>query len=61
MISLANPQSQVKITGKRVYFISKQDTSDFHDEVGFYVDLEYSDGSYDTFGPYDNKYEANSI
>lgn len=61
MISLANPQSQVKITGKRVYFISKQDTSDFHDEVGFYVDLEYSDGSYDTFGPYDSKYEANSI
>lgn len=57
MISLA----QVKITGKRVYFISQDDTSDFHDEIGFYVDLEYSDGSYDTFGPYNNKQEAYSI
>jgi len=57
MISLA----QVKITGKRVYFISENDISDFHDEVGYYVDLEYSDGSFDTFGPYDDKKEANSI
>lgn len=57
MISLA----QVKITGKRVYYISESDISDFHDEVGYYVDLEYSDGSFDTFGPYDDKQEANSI
>jgi hypothetical protein len=61
MISLANPQSQVKITEKRVYYIAKNDISDFHDEVGYYVDLEYSDGSYDTFGPYDSKHQALSL
>lgn len=58
MISLANPQTQVKITDKRVYYISEYDISDFHDEIGYYVDLEYNDGSYDTFGPYSNKQEA---
>jgi hypothetical protein len=58
MISLANPQTQVKITDKRVYYISEQDISDFHDEIGYYVDLEYNDGSYDTFGPYVTKQEA---
>ena len=58
MISLANPQSQVQITEKRIYLISKNDLSDFHDEVGFYVDLEYNDGSYDTFGPYSTRQEA---
>ena len=58
MISLANPQTQVKITDKRVYYISEHDISDFHDEVGYYVDLEYNDGSYDTFGTYSSKQEA---
>lgn len=61
MISLANPKTQVKITGKRVFFISDGDISDFRDEVGYYVDLEYSDGSYDTFGPYDTRKEALSM
>lgn len=38
----------------RIYFISENDFSDFHDEEGFYVDLIYSDGSIDTYGPYES-------
>lgn len=61
MISLAHPAQQVNITERRVYFISQDDISEFHDEVGYYVDIEYSDGSYDTFGPYDTKQEAKQV
>jgi len=61
MISLSHPKMQVSITEKRIYFISKKDLSAFHDEVGFYVDLEYSDGSYDTFGPFDTQEEAKTV
>lgn len=61
MISLARPSMQITITDKRVYFITEGDLSDFHDEIGYYVDIEYSDGSYDTFGPYDTIEDAKQV
>lgn len=32
-----------------------------HDEEGWYVELSFSDGGYDIFGPYNTKEEASSV
>jgi hypothetical protein len=60
MIAAISPVS-IKVTNTRPYYISEDDISDFHDEVGYYLDVEYSDGSYDTYGPYDTETQAKSI
>lgn len=60
MIAAISPVS-VTIINTRPYYISENDISDFHDEVGYYLDIEYSDGSYDTYGPYDTEKEAKSV
>lgn len=51
----------VTIINTRTYFISENDISEFHDEVGYYIDVEYNDGSYDTYGPYDTESQAKSV
>jgi hypothetical protein len=53
--------SLVTVINTRPYYICENDISDFHDEVGYYLDVEYSDGSYDTYGPYDTEQQAKSI
>jgi hypothetical protein len=53
--------STVTITEKISYYINEDNLSDFHTETGYYVDLIYSDGSIDTYGPYDSEEESKSL
>ena len=32
-----------------------------HDEEGWYVELSFSDGGYDVYGPYHSKEEASNV
>ena len=32
-----------------------------HDEEGWYVELSYSDGGFDVYGPYNSKEEASNV
>lgn len=51
----------ITITDKIVYFIDANSLSEFHDEEGYYVDMIYSDGQVDTFGPYETEEDAKFI
>lgn len=51
----------LQIVDKRVYYITEANTSDFHEEEGWYCDLTYIDEKVNTYGPYDTEELASSV
>ena len=54
-----------RVIGKNVYHIDEisyetQFDCD-HDEEGWYVELSFSDGGYDVYGPYKSKEDATRV
>lgn len=53
-----------RVIDRNVYYIDDAYETQFecdHDEEGWYVELSFSDGGYDIFGPYHTKEEASSV
>ena len=50
------------ITNTQVFHSDEEDfyDDDGLDEIGWYLSLEFDDGSYDIFGPYKSKTDARS-
>jgi len=55
----------ITVIERSVYYVDQfEDETLFeydHDEVGWYVELCYSDGGYDVYGPYNSKEEATNV
>ena len=57
--------STTTIVDRSVYYVEEityQSTFECdHDEEGWYVELSFSDGGYDVYGPYHSKEEASNV
>jgi hypothetical protein len=54
------------IIDKKVFYISHKDLNnnsykEQYDEDGWYVEVSFSDGNYDIFGPFKNKVAARNL
>ena len=50
-----------RLLDRSIYYVDDEPKDPVYDEKGWYVELSFSDGGYDVFGPYTSKEAAKSV
>jgi hypothetical protein len=50
-----------RLLDRSIYYVDDEPQNPVYDEKGWYVELSFSDGGYDVFGPYTSKEDAKSV